>query len=140
MSLFKVAKYSTLLFFMKRHKKQLHRLGATALLLLVSYFLLGDLQAFFAQTHPDLAIYMLVAKSALLYGAAGILIWQWRPKPDSATSGGKVKPETPAVSNTQEVAQDKPNSRLDAFKDLDQHDYLQTRYQAIMKNRAKNKP
>lgn len=140
MSLFKVAKYSTLLFFMKRHKKQLHRLGATALLLLVSYFLLGDLQDFFAKTHPDLAIYMLVAKSALLYGAAGILIWQWRPNPDSATSGRKVKPETPAVSNTQEVDQDKPSSRLDAFKDLDQHDHLQTRYQAIMKNRAKNKP
>jgi hypothetical protein len=137
MSLFKVAKYSTLLFFMKRHKKQLHRLGAAALLLLVSYFLLGDLQDFFAQSHPDLAIYVLVAKSALLYGAAGILIWQWRPKSDSAKLRGKANSEGPSVSESQDRAQSKPSSRLDAFKDLDQHDRLQTRYQAIMKNSAK---
>jgi hypothetical protein len=137
MSLFKVAKYSTLLFFMKRHKKQLHRLGATALLLLVSYFLLGDLQDFFAQTHPDLAIYVLVAKSALLYGAAGILIWQWRPKSDSPASNYKTKTGAPSVPKSQEAAQDKPSSRLDAFKDLDQHDKLQSRYQAVIKNQTK---
>ena len=136
MSLFKFAKYSTLLFFMKRHKKQLHRLGATALLLLVSYFLLGDLQDFFAQTHPDLAIYMLVAKSALLYGAAGILIWQWRPKSDSSTSNVKAKSDALSISKNQEVAQDSPSSRLDAFKNLDQHDKLRSRYQAIMKDKS----
>jgi len=137
MSLFKVAKYSTLLFFMKRHKKQLHRLGSTALLLSVSYFLLGDLQDYFAQTHPNLAIYMLVAKSALLYGAAGILIWQWRPKSDSSPSSGRAKSEVPAVSDRQNVSQSKSRSRLDAFKDLDQHEQLQTRYQAVMKSKSK---
>ncbi len=136
MSLFKFAKYSTLLFFMKRHKKQLHRLGATALLLLVSYFLLGDLQDFFAETHPDLAIYMLVAKSALLYGAAGILIWQWRPKSDSSTSKVKATSDALPISKNQEVAGDSPSSRLDAFKNLDQHDKLRSRYQAIMKDKS----
>ena len=136
MSLFKFAKYSTLLFFMKRHKKQLHRLGATALLLLVSYFLLGDLQDYFAETHPDLAIYMLVAKSALLYGAAGILIWQWRPKSDSSTSKVKAKSDALPISKNQEVAGDSPSSRLDAFKNLDRHDKLRSRYQAIMKDKS----
>jgi len=137
MSLFKFAKYSTLLFFMKRHKKQLHRLGATALLLLVSYFLLGDLQDFFAQTHPDLAIYMLVAKSALLYGAAGILIWQWRPKSDSSILNVKAKSDALSISKNQEATQDAASSRLDAFKNLDQHDKLKSRYQAIMENELK---
>lgn len=137
MSLFKFAKYSTLLFFMRRHKKQLHRMGATALLLLVSYFLLGDLQDFFAQTHPDLAIYMLVAKSALLYGAAGILIWQWRPKSDSSTLDVKAKSDALSTSKNQEVTQDAASSRLDAFKNLDQHDKLRSRYQAIMKDKIR---
>lgn len=137
MSLFKFAKYSTLLFFMRRHKKQLHRMGATALLLLVSYFLLGDLQDFFAQTHPDLAIYMLVAKSALLYGAAGILIWQWRPKSGSSTLDVKAKSDALSTSKNQEVTQDAASSRLDAFKNLDQHDKLRSRYQAIMKDKIR---
>jgi hypothetical protein len=122
---------------MKRHKKQLHRLGATALLLLVSYFLLGDLQDFFAQTHPDLAIYMLVAKSALLYGAAGILIWQWRPKSDSSILNVKAKSDALSISKNQEATQDAASSRLDAFKNLDQHDKLKSRYQAIMENELK---
>lgn len=132
MSLFKFAKYSTVLFFMKRHKKQLHRLGATALLLLVSYFLLGDLQDFFAETHPDLAIYMLLAKSALLYGAAGILIWQWRPKSEPESVYLKQQSKVRSPTKDQEMGQTELSSRLDAFKDLDQHDKLKSRYQAIM--------
>ena len=130
MSLLRVAKYSALLFFLKRHRKKLHRSVALLLLGLVTYFMLGDLQMFLQEVHPDGVVYLLIAKSGLLYGGVAILIWMLKPAPDDnrpPTSSEKKKQavEDGATANS--------GSRLDQFRDLERHDKLQTRYQKTLK-------
>jgi hypothetical protein len=131
-SLFRVAKYSALLFFLKRHRNKVHRSVSLLLLGLVTYFLLGDLQGFLQEVHPDSVVYLLVAKSVLLYGGVAILIWMLRP-----TEGDK-KPPIQSAQKTQAAGEsDNPDtgSRLDQFRNLERHDKLQTRYQKTLKKR-----
>lgn len=130
MSLFRIAKYSALLFFLKRHRKKVHRSVALLLLGLVTYFILGDLQVFLQEVHPDGVVYLLIAKSGLLYGGVAILIWMLKPTEDDERSPPQHhKKKQAAVEN---ITPDS-GSRLDQFRDLERHDKLQTRYQKTLK-------
>ena len=132
MSLFRVAKYSALLFFLKRHRNKVHRSVAVLLLGLVTYFLLGDLQVFLQEVHPESVVYLLVAKSVLLYGGVAILIWMLKPTEND------TKPQIQHEKKKQaaeEIGSPTSTSRLDQFRDLERHDKLQTRYQRTLKKR-----
>ena len=132
MSLFRVAKYSALLFFLKRHRNKVYRSVALLLLGLVTYFLLGDLQGFLQEVHPDSVVYLLIAKSVLLYGGVAILLWMFKPTHDQ--KGQSVD----ALKKKQAIEEDvraETGSRLDQFRDLERHDKLQTRYQKTLKKR-----
>ena len=132
MSLFRVAKYSALLFFLKRHRNKVHRSVALLLLGLVTYFLLGDLQGFLQEVHPDSVVYLLIAKSVLLYGGVAILIWMLKP-----SEGDKRQPMQRAQKTQAAEESDNPDlgSRLDQFRNLERHDKLQTRYQKTLEKR-----
>jgi len=131
-SLFRVAKYSALLFFLKRHRNKVHRSVALLLLGLVTYFLLGDLQDFLQEVHPDSVVYLLIAKSVLLYGGVAILIWMLKP------SEGDKRPPMQGAQKTQAAEESDSSdsgSRLDQFRNLERHDKLQTRYQKTLEKR-----
>ena len=82
MSLFRLIKYSSILFFLGKYKFKLFRVIAVLLFAGVTSLLYGDIEAYLAREHPGTVIYALTAKICIVYGALAFVLWQF--KPDSA--------------------------------------------------------
>ncbi|MEP1471181.1 MAG: hypothetical protein ABJK20_09485 [Halieaceae bacterium] len=119
MSLFRVIKYSSLLFFFGKYKQKIFRVTVVLLFALVTSLLYQDVVDYLQQQHPGSVIYALIAKIAIVYGAFAFVIWQFRaaqePRPENtATPPDKVPEET---------------DRLARLADIDTKDHLASRYQ-----------
>jgi hypothetical protein len=79
MSLFRLVKYSSILFFLGKHKSRLFRVLAVLLFAGVTSLLYGDVEAFLAREHPGIVIYALMAKIFIVYGALIFVLLQFRP-------------------------------------------------------------
>ena len=82
MSLFRLIKYSSILFFLGKYKFKLFRVIAVLLFAGVTSLLYGDIEAYLAREHPGTVIYALTVKICIVYGALAFVLWQF--KPDSA--------------------------------------------------------
>jgi len=134
-SLFRFAKYSTILFFLNRHRSKLFRSVAVLLFALVTALLYDDLRAYLEARHPETLIYALGAKIVIVYGALAFVLFQFRPDSKSTQSGearaAALAPKVDAPAK-KEAVKTPPQDRLQALADLDDHDTLRTRYDRIL--------
>ena len=123
MSLFRIVKYSSLIYFLGRHRDKLFRSLAVLLFALITSLLYEDLRHYLELQHPGTLIYALIAKVVIVYGALAFVLWQFRP------SGGEVQP--PKATPEAEPAP-APADRLDAFADVDRYTRLRSRYDRVL--------
>ena len=127
MSLFRVVKYSSILFFLGKYKDKLFRVIAVLLFAGVTSLLYQDIADYLAREHPGTEIYALIAKILIVYGALVFVLWQFRPQADSGTKS------SPAPARlTPPPAGPEPGDRLSQLADVDTHTDLQSRYDRIL--------
>lgn len=123
MSLFRVIKYSSLLFFFGKYKQKIFRVAVVLLFALVTSLLYQDVVDYLQQQHPGSVIYALIAKIAIVYGAFAFVIWQFRP-------AREPRLETTTISSDQVPEE---TDRLARLADIDAKDHLASRYQDTIK-------
>ena len=124
MSLFRVVKYSSILFFFNRYRGKIFRIVAVVLFALVTSLLYQDVVDYLDVQHPGTVIYALIGKILIVYGALAFVLWQFRPEPKSPAD---KLPEAPPESGAPP-----PNDRLSALEDVESHDRLRSRYDRIL--------
>jgi len=138
-SLFRIVKYSSLFYFLGRHRGKLFRSAAVLLFALVTSLLYDDLRLYLESQHPESLIYALIAKVAIVYGALAFVIIQFRPR-----GARKQRGEARAARLGSEAGADRgaavgdtPGAeRLDALADVDRHARLRSRYDRILAGEA----
>ena len=131
MSLFRLVKYSSILFFLGKYKLKIFRAVAVLLFAGVTSLLYGDIEAFLAREHPGVVIYALITKICIVYGALLFVLLQFKPALEDGRRDGKLENRLHPNDAEGDMAVD----RLSQFSDLDDHDQLETRSQALLKKR-----
>lgn len=134
MSLFRVIKYSSVLFFLGKYKSKLFRVIAVLLFALVTSLLYQDLANYLAQQHPDTVIYALIGKIVIVYGSLLFVLWQFRPEPDTRESARQKVSDDRANDHAGTV---KPDDRLSQLENLEEHQRLRTRYEQLLEQEKK---
>ena len=134
MSLFRVIKYSSVLFFLGKYKSKLFRVIAVLLFALVTSLLYQDLANYLAQQHPDTVIYALIGKIVIVYGSLLFVLWQFRPEPDHRESARQKVSDDGANDHAGTV---KPDDRLSQLENLEEHQRLRTRYEQLLEQEKK---
>ena len=129
MSLFRLVKYSSLIYFLGRHRSKLFRSAAVLLFAFITSLIYDDLRHYLEIQHPGTLLYALIAKIVIVYGSLGFVLWQFRPR---ASASGAASRETPAET----IAETPADGPLEALRDIDQHDRLRTRYDRILDGQA----
>ena len=128
MSLFRFVKYSSILYFLGRHRSKLYRSLAVLLFALVTSLLYDDLQVYLAAQHPGSLVYALVAKVLIVYGALLFVLLQFRPGQNRAE--GEARASALAGKPQGEIPREP--DRLDALADVDQQPTLKSRYERVL--------
>ena len=129
MSLFRFAKYSTLLFFLGKYKHRLFRVVAVLLFVTVTSLLYQDVVEYLHREHPGSVVYALTAKILIVYGALAFVLWQFRPQKKPAGTSSKEPRQDRLVS----VEPNSQHDRLSQLENLGEHDQLSTRYEQLLK-------
>ncbi|WP_439105654.1 hypothetical protein [Congregibacter sp.] len=135
MSIFRILKYSSILYFLGKHRDKLARSAAVLLFAFVSSLIYDDVRVYLAQQHPGTLIYALIAKIVIVYGSLLFVLLQFRSSATAAAKGearaadlaGSVGAEKSA-KNPEAVAK----GHLDALANVEEHDHLQSRYDRIL--------
>lgn len=134
MSLFRLLKYSSLVYLLGRHRDKLYRSLAVLLFALLTSLLYDDLRAYLELQHPGTLLYALVAKVLIVYGALAFVLWQFRPRRSGAEKAAALAPEhdpgDDGPAATRRAPQ--PADRLQALADIDSHERLRSRYERIL--------
>ena len=131
MSLFRIFKYSSVLFFLGKYKARLFRAVAVLLFAGISSLLYQDVAHYLQQHHPDAVLYALIGKIAIVYGALGFVLWQFRP----ASKEGEVPAKGTAMSD-ENAGTSEPSSRLGQLENIVQHDTLRSRSEGIINKKG----
>ncbi|MEO0437436.1 MAG: hypothetical protein AAF098_11065 [Pseudomonadota bacterium] len=152
--MFRLIKYSSILYFLGKHRSKLFRSIAVLLFAFVSSLLYEDVRVYLASQHPETLIYALSVKVLIVYGSLAFVLWQFRPT-SAAGATGTVKPSSEkagtvsraasramsAFQGEEQLSQDLLDKegfkRLDELTDLDKHDRLPTRYERVLAEGAK---
>ena len=128
MSLFRIVKYSSILFFLSKYKDRLFRVFAVLLFAGVTTILYEDVAVYLQRQHPGTVIYALVAKIVVVYGALTFVLWQFRPVENA-------NPQRMSSSETG-VRQAVFDDRLSELEDVSRKHVLRSRYDSIVKGNA----
>ena len=132
MSLFRIFKYSSLLYLLGRHRDKLFRSVAVLLFALLTTLLYDDVRHYLETQHPDTLLYALIGKIFIVYGSLAFVLWQFRPRQKSAQpAAAEAGPDAGGSAGP-------PADRLQALADIDAHDRLHTRYQRILERHPKS--
>ena len=133
MSLFRIVKYSSILFFLGKYKVKLFRVIAVLLFAGITSVLYGDVADYLQQAHPGVVIYALVAKILIVYGSFVFVLWQFRPQAESKS--GEMHQQQAGVSSEQVHNQREApvTGPLSALEDVSQKRELRSRYDAVLK-------
>lgn len=134
MSLFRLVKYSSLLFLLGKYKHKVFRVVAVLLLAAVTALLYGDVEAYLAREHPETVIYALIGKILVVYGALAFVLWQFRPVPEVAAKLS-ANPGRPAGFTGDDPSGESETDRLSQLSDLDRHDQLKNRSSDLLSRR-----
>ncbi|MEH6584334.1 MAG: hypothetical protein V7754_20545 [Halioglobus sp.] len=132
MSLFRIVKYSSLIFFLGKYKSKLFRVVGVLLFAAVTSLLYGDVEHYLQQQHPGVVVYALLAKILIVYGALAFVLWQFRPEPEGTAGQEKTKqdPEQASSPNT-------PSGPLSQLEDIGHKENLRSRYEGVLKSGGK---
>ena len=133
MSLFRIVKYSSLLFFLGKYKSKLFRVVAVLLFALITSLLYQDVADYLAQQYPETVIYALLAKMLIVYGALGFVLLQFRPEPD--VKGGtetRVMDDLQHSSSTDKTPDTAPQDTLAGMEDVSKTATLHSRYDKLI--------
>lgn len=147
MSLFRFVKYSSILYFLGKHRSKLFRSAAVLLFAFITSLLYDDLRLYLESQHPQSLIYALIAKVVIVYGSLVFVLMQFRPNNLREKQGAK-RAASMAHSGADTAMTGKPGARnqgagqanagreagdrLDALADIDSHAHLRTRYDRIL--------
>jgi hypothetical protein len=128
-SLFRIVKYSSVLFFFGKYKLRIFRVVAVLLFAGVTSLLYQDIVDYLEMRHPDAVIYALVTKVLIVYGALIFVLLQFRPEQKDTSStldlpANKMEPSTPSSA----VSQD----RLAQLEDVTEKATLKRRYDKVI--------
>lgn len=130
MSLFRIIKYSSVIFFLGKYKIKLFRVVAVLLFALMTSLLYQDIADYLQQQHPQTVIYALTAKIVIVYGALIFVLLQFRPGPGEGSPQKLNDLEGPATSES--VADTAGNDRLAGLEDITKKATLRTRYDKVI--------
>lgn len=131
MSLFRFVKYSSILYFLGKHRGKLFRSAAVLLFAVVTSLLYDDLRVYLESQHPESLIYALVAKVVIVYGAFAFVLLQFRPGGQREKRGEERAAAMPRAERGKATAP-AANDRLSALADVDTHVKLRTRYEQVL--------
>ncbi|MEM1401984.1 MAG: hypothetical protein AAGG55_01525 [Pseudomonadota bacterium] len=132
MSVFRLVKYSSIIFFLNKHRGKLFRSIAVLLFALVTSLLYEDVRVFLAEQHPDTLIYALVAKITIVYGSLAFVLWQFRPEQRGKGTARAAKAAQTKETHSRLEPSETPDDRLQALADVDAHDRLRSRYDRVL--------
>lgn len=135
MSLFRIVKYSSLLFFFRRYRGRIFRIVAVLLFALVTNVLYQDVAHYLQLRHPGALVWALAGKIVIVYGALAFVLWQFRPVRDDAAPADAGAAKAAGKARGGEAAPAAPADRLSALADIEHHDRLRTRYDAVLEAR-----
>ncbi|EED31799.1 hypothetical protein NOR53_3081 [gamma proteobacterium NOR5-3] len=132
MSLFRIIKYSSLLYFLGKHRDKLTRSAAVLLFAFVSSLIYDDVRVYLAQQHPGTLIYALIAKIVIVYGSLVFVLLQFRSGAKVSKDGEARAADLPGRRDTGAASKPVSKDRLDALSDVEQHTHLRSRYDRIL--------
>ena len=135
MSIFKVVKYSSLLFFLGKYKSKLFRVLAVLLFALVTSLLYQDVSEYLQRQYPETVVYALIGKVIIVYCALVFVLLQFRPEPESSAKTSTQTEESPLKSSAPKMAaKAPPNDRLAGLEDVTKTATLRSRYNKVIEN------
>ena len=130
MSLFRIVKYSSILFFLGKHKNRLFRVVGILLFAGITSLLYQDVSDYLQVQHPGFVIYALLIKIFIVYGAFAFLLWQFRP----SGPGDDKQPKGDSIANAQRPQEStQASGPLTDFADVSTKDRLRSRYDGVLK-------
>lgn len=129
MSLFRIVKYSSVLFFLGKYKLRIFRVVAVLLFALITSLLYQDVVDYLELRHPDTVIYALVTKIFIVYGALIFVLLQFRPEQKDTSSTLDQPDQTTQASPANSAA---PRDRLAQLEDVTENATLRRRYDKVM--------
>jgi hypothetical protein len=133
-SLFRLFKYSSILFFLGKYKSKLFRVVAVLLFALITSLLYQDVADYLQQQYPETVIYALITKIIIVYGAMAFVLLQFRPTGDDKSV---IAAETPRSSLHKDKDKAPPADRLAQLKDIEKKTTLRNRYDKVV-NKSKD--
>lgn len=130
MSLFRIVKYSSILFFLGKHKNRLFRVVAILLFAGITSLLYQDVSDYLQARHPGFVIYALLIKIFIVYGAFAFVLWQFRPSGldnDKQAKADSIAHAQPPKESTQ------AGGPLSDLADVSTKDRLRSRYDGVLK-------
>ena len=132
-SIFRIVKYSSILFFLGKYKSKLFRVVAVLLFALVTSLLYQDVAEYLQQQYPQTVVYALIGKIIIVYGALAFVLLQFRPEPGSEPkSSAQVMDEMKQPSSGKTVASPPPGDRLAGLEDVTKKITLRNRYDKVI--------
>ena len=134
MSLFRIVKYSSILFFLGKHKKRLFRVVGILLFAGISSVLYQDVSDYLQVQHPGFVIYALLAKIFIVYGAFAFVLWQFKPAgtDDGSNSKSQNLQDTQPQADKSQIS-----GPLSDLEDISTNDHLRSRYEGVLKGDSK---
>ena len=134
MSLFRIVKYSSILFFLGKHKTRLFRAVGILLFAGITSLLYQDVSDYLQVQHPGFVVYALLIKIFIVYGAFAFVLWQFRPRgsgDDVPSKGDSIASPQPPQESTQSIGP------LSDLADVSTRDRLRSRYDGVLKGDSK---
>jgi hypothetical protein len=131
-SLFRIVKYSSILFFLGKYKSKLFRVAAVLLFALITSLLYQDVADYLQQQYPKTVVYALITKIIIVYGAMAFVLLQFRPTEDDVTV---VDTETPNPSAKKDKDKTTPTDRLAQLENIEKKTTLRNRYDKVVNNK-----
>jgi len=130
-SLFRIVKYSSILFFLGKYKTKLFRVVAVLLFALVTSFMYQDVVLYLQQQYPGTVVYALVAKIIIVYGALVFVLLQFRPDADDKiTATPPVLDDAASTPTIDELPT--PHDKLAGLEDVTKKTTLRNRYDKVI--------
>lgn len=128
MSLFRIVKYSSVLFFFGKYKTRIFRVVAVLLFAAITSLLYQDVADYLEMRHPDTVIYALVIKVLIVYGALLFVLLQFRPDRKEPASTLNQSADTAELH----TAPKPPQDRLSQLENITEKATLQRRYDKVI--------
>lgn len=134
MSLFRLVKYSSILFFLGKYKSKLFRVVAVLLFALITSLLYQDVADYLQQQYPETVVYALITKIIIVYGAMAFVLLQFRPGEDDDSVADTETANPSAQKNNDKV---QPADRLAQLENIEKKTTLRSRYDKVVNNKEK---